>query len=199
MSSESEQVRTFLAVLVPPDFREALARCIRELSSLAPEGVRWVDPTGIHLTLRFLGNIPAQRVEDVLEAQRAAVEGFPPFILQLSGLGAFPNLRRPRVVWAGVSGDTEALGRLQRSVEGRLETAGFARDDRPFAPHLTLGRVGGRATRNQVASISGAISSISLESPGSWLVDESHLIKSTLTPQGAIYTSLGSSSLLAAR
>ena len=195
MSSEAEQVRTFLAIRVPPWASEVLAGCIRQLSDQAPQGVRWVDPSGIHLTLRFLGNIPVRLVEDVLAAQQSAVQAVQPFTLELVGLGAFPNLQRPRVVWAGVSGDTEALGRLQQSVERELESVGFPPDRRPFSPHLTLGRVGRQASKTHVDKITAAISSVSLGSPCAWLVEESHLIKSTLTPQGAIYTSLGSAGL----
>ena len=172
---------------------------MRKLSVLAPEGVRWVDPQSIHLTLRFLGNIPANAVDEVLAAQTSAAGACPPFSVQLSQLGMFPNLRRPRVLWAGVSGDTDALERLQESVEAQLEDVGFLRDKRPFSPHLTLGRVRDRVTNADRTRIAQAVSSVTLDDTEPWLVEESHLIRSTLTPEGAIYTSLGAASLASSR
>jgi 2'-5' RNA ligase len=190
-----EQVRVFLAILISPQARQALENCMERLSGLAPDGVRWVDPQGIHLTLRFLGNIPAASVDDVLAAQGAAAAACPPFSVRLSGLGMFPNRGRPRVLWAGVTGELDALGRLQQAVESQLERASFPRDKRPFAPHLTLGRVRGRVSDRDRTKIAGAVSSVTLEETGPWLVEESHLIRSTLTPQGAVYMSMGSASL----
>lgn len=191
------QVRTFLAVLISPQARRTLENCMERLSGLAPAGVRWVDPQCIHLTLRFLGNIPAAAVDDVLAAQALAAAACPPFWVQLSGLGMFPNQRRPRVLWAGVTGDLEALQKLQQEVEDRLENIGYPREKRPFAPHLTLGRVRDRVSDADRTRIAGAVGSVTLDETEPWLVEESHLIRSTLTPQGAVYTSMGSARLAA--
>ena len=178
MISQNDQVRTFVAVLISRQARLALENCIQKLSVLAPSGVRWVDSQGIHLTLRFLGNIPAHAVDDVLAAQASAAGACPPFLVQLSQLGMFPNQRRPRVLWAGVSGDTDALQRLQESVEAQLEDVGFPRDKRPFSPHLTLGRVRDRAANADRTRIAQAVSSVTLDDTEPWLVEESHLIRS---------------------
>ena len=196
---QDEQVRTFIAILVSLQARQALENCIEKLSSLAPVGVRWVDPQGIHLTLRFLGNIPAAAVDQVLAAQAAAAASCPPFSIQLSQLGMFPNERRPRVIWAGVIGELEALQRLQQEVETQLEHIGYPREKRPFAPHLTLGRVRDRDSDADRTRIADAVSTVPLEDSESWSVEESHLIRSTLTPQGAIYTSIGAASLAPSR
>ena len=185
----------FLAILVSPQARQALENCMQKLSGLAPAGVRWVDPQGIHLTLRFLGNIPAAAVDEVLAAQAAAAGACPPFSVQLARLGMFPNRRRPRALWAGVAGDIEALERLQHAVETQLERIGFPREKRPFVPHLTLGRVRDRISDAGRTRIAGCVSSAILDDTGPWLVEESHLIRSTLTPQGAIYTSIGAANL----
>ena len=191
-----DQVRVFIAILISPQARQALEDCILQLSGLAPAGVvRWVDPQGIHLTLRFLGNIPATAVDDVLAAQAAAAGVCPPFSVQLSQLGMFPNQRRPRVLWAGVTGDLEALQRLQQEVEAQLEHVGYPRGKRPFAPHLTLGRVRERVSNTDRTRIAGAVSTVTLDDTGPWLVEEAHLIRSTLTPEGAIYTSMGAADL----
>lgn len=190
-----DQVRTFIAILISPQARQALENCIQRLSDLAPAGVRWVDPSGIHLTLRFLGNIPTTTVDQVLAAQAAAAGTFPPFSVQLSQLGMFPNQRRPRVLWAGVTGELEALQMLHRAVEGQLERIGYSPEKRPFAPHLTLGRVRERVSNADRTRIADAVSSVTLDNTDPWLVEESHLIRSTLSPQGAIYTSIGAASL----
>ena len=195
MTESGDKVRTFIAVLIPNVARQALAECIQQLSGLAPQGVRWVDPEGIHLTLRFLGDIPVERVEDVLAAQGVAACCHEPFSLQLCGLGMFPNSDRPRVLWAGVSSDMDALRLLQQEVEAQLERVGFPRDRRPFAPHLTLGRIRNRASSAERKRIAAATGSVALGNAEPWLVEESHLIRSTLTPQGAIYTSLGAARL----
>ena len=194
MTGPGDKVRTFIAILIPDKTRRALAECIQQLSGLAPQGVRWVDPEGIHLTLRFLGDIPVERVEHVLAAQGVAAGSGEPFSLQLSGLGMFPNSERPRV-WAGVSGDMGALRLLQEEVEAQLERVGFPRDRRPFAPHLTLGRIRDRASSAERKRIAAATGSVALGHAEPWVVEESHLIRSTLTPQGAIYTSLGAARL----
>ena len=198
MTGSGDKVRTFIAVLIPDAARQVLSECIRHLSGLAPQGVRWVDPEGIHLTLRFLGDIPVERVEDVLAAQGVASGSREPFSLQLSGLGMFPNRDRPRVLWAGVSGDMDALRLLQEQVEAQLEGVGFPRDRRPFAPHLTLGRIRDRTSSAERKSIAGVTESAALGHAEPWVVEESHLIRSTLTPQGAIYTSLGAARLSSA-
>ena len=195
MTGPGDKVRTFIAILIPDKTRRALAECIQQLSGLAPQGVRWVDPEGIHLTLRFLGDIPVERIEDVLAAQGAAAGSCEPFSLQLSGLGMFPNADRPRVLWAGVSGDMDALRLFQEEVEAQLERVGFPRDRQPFAPHLTLGRIRDRASSAERKRIAAATDSVALGHAMPWVVEESHLIRSTLTPQGAIYTSLGAARL----
>ena len=160
-----------------------------------PSGVRWVDPEGIHLTLKFLGDIEPALVEDVLRAMEQAASGTAPFQLHLDGLGVFPNLRRPRVLWAGVGGDMDALGALQEKVEAAMEGLAFPRERRAFSPHLALGRV--RDTISAVARqrVGGLVSQGSLDGADPWPVNAVHLMRSNLTPDGAVYTSLGSVSL----
>ena len=139
MTGSGDKVRTFIAVLIPDAAREVLYECIQQLSGSATPGVRWVDPEGIHLTLRFLGDIPVERVEDVLAAQGVASGSHEPFSLQLSGLGMFPNRDRPRVLWAGVSGDMDALRLLQEEVEAQLERCRVPQGPAAFRSPLDLG------------------------------------------------------------
>jgi len=133
-------VRLFVALNLPDSTRPEVYEAIAPLRRAAPS-VRWVLPETLHITLKFLGEVPTQDLEQVLHSLRGAAGSAREFTLQLGGLGAFPNLRRPRVFWLGASG-AGALPDLQARVESELETLGFEREARPFHPHLTLGRVG---------------------------------------------------------
>ena len=195
MTASGTGIRTFIAIHLSQDARRRLAETIRWMVSEVPSGVRWVDPEGIHLTLKFLGDIEPALVEDVLRAMEQAASGTLPFQVHLNGLGVFPNLRRPRVLWAGVGGDMDALGALQEKVEAAMEGLAFPRERRAFNPHLTLGRV--RDTISAVARqrVGGLVSQGSLDGADPWPVNAVHLMRSNLTPDGAVYTSLGSVSL----
>ena len=191
---ERDLARVFVALDLPAADKQALAAAIAGLGAAIPSGVRWVNPAGIHLTLKFLGNIDAGMIPQLLEAIGGGVAAFnePSFPLRLSSLGVFPNLREPRVLWAGVAGDLAALGRLQTGVDQAIAGLGFAREGRPFRPHLTLGRVRDGtppATRREIGQ---TLAAANLATGDSWLPDQVHLIRSNRTPQGAIYTSLGS-------
>ena len=195
MTASGTGIRTFIAIHLSQDARRRLTETIRWMVSEVPSGVRWVDPEGIHLTLKFLGDIEPALVEDVLRAMEQAASGTLPFQVHLNGLGVFPNLRRPRVLWAGVGGDMDALGALQEKVEAAMEGLAFPRERRAFNPHLTLGRV--RDTISAVARqrVGGMVSQGSLDGADPWPVNAVHLMRSNLTPDGAVYTSLGSVSL----
>ena len=195
MTASGAGLRAFIAIHLSQEARRRLAETIRWMVSEVPSGVRWVDPEGIHLTLKFLGDIEPALVEDVLRAMEQSASGTAPFQLHLDGLGVFPNLRRPRVLWAGVGGDMDALGALQEKVEAAMEGLAFPRERRAFSPHLTLGRV--RDTISAVARqrVGGLVSQGSLDGADPWPVNAVHLMRSNLTPDGAVYTSLGSVSL----
>lgn len=167
---------------------------MQELQKSLSTEVRWVAPEGIHLTLKFLGNVDAGLVEDIFRAMQRASDKFAATSLELRlfELGVFPNRREPRVLWAGVEGDTEGLQQLQGLVDDSISELGFAKERRPFRPHLTLGRVRERVAPDRRRGIGEVISQSSLASCPPWIADELHLIRSTLTPQGAIYDSLGS-------
>jgi 2'-5' RNA ligase len=189
-----DTIRVFIALDIPPEAKQALADAIRRLQAAIPYGVRWVDPAGIHLTLKFLGNVNVALVEDIFRAMQSAAQGFQGggFHLQLAGLGFFPNERQPRVLWAGIEGDLDALKSLQAKVDEATFQLGFAREKRPFNPHLTLGRVRDGVSASIRRQVSAAFATTALEPGNPWEVKEAHLIRSTLTPGGAIYTPLGS-------
>ena len=200
MTHRPQTVRVFVALDLPAHAKEVLRETVQELADVLPSGIRWVDPSGIHLTLKFLGDVDAGRVEDLLSAMGTAARRFEScsLPLALSGLGVFPNAREPRVLWAGVKGDLEALGRLQTLVDKALNELGFALERRPFRPHLTLGRVRDQVSPVERKRIGEAMGQGRLTDGPSWQAREIHLIRSTLTPRGAIYDSIGAKPLATA-
>jgi len=147
----------------------------------------------LHLTLKFLGNIPFKLVTEVTSAIKEASEGIPPFHLELSGLGAFPNLKQPRVVWVGIWGEVDKLLRLQQNIDFALSPLGFAKEERPFVPHLTLARVRQGASSIQIKNFGELVASATLkqvQGSYSFEVGAISLMRSQLTPKGAIYTRL---------
>ena len=202
MTGDSQnQRRLFVALDLPAEAKAALAATMGQLQSVIPVGVRWVNPAGIHLTLKFLGDTEAGLVTPLRAALREAAAGDPPpFPLHLEGLYVFPKHREPRVIYAGVDGDLDSLSQAQRQVEQAIVRLGFPREKRPFHPHLTLGRVRDSvapAARRQIGEIiARQAAALSPEYP--WTAWEICLIRSDLTPQGAVYTTLGQAPLGAA-
>lgn len=153
--------------------------------------LRVVPAENLHLTLKFLGDVEEGIVPSLMEAVERAAEGVPPATLTLRGTGAFPNLRRPRVVWVGVE-DGESLVTVARRLEEGLEPMGFARERRRFSPHLTVARVKGGRGREAVVRVAQEYEE---EGFGEQRVDAIRLKRSELTPRGAIYHDLGSVTL----
>ena len=189
-------MRAFVAVDISQQARRSLADAVESLQDQGVGGVRWVRPSGIHLTLKFLGEIDPGLRDDILGALRRAAGERSSFRLVLSGLGAFPRPEAARVIWAGLGGDVDQLEGLQRDVDREVSpVAGVALEKRPFAPHLTLGRVRDNVSSTERRRIGDTLNSVSLASTPSWPVTEVHLIRSTLTPVGATYDVLGTCTL----
>lgn len=174
-----------MAVEMPGELRVQFKDVQAQLQR-AEAHVNWVEPHNIHVTLKFLGEIGQDQLEGLYEGVSEGVRGLAPFEIGLSGLGAFPNFRRPRVVWIGVERGRERLVELQRRLEESIGHRGFPRDNRKFSPHLTIGRV--KSPRG-VDDLVDTIKATPFES-GSIRVDEVVVMKSTLTPEGPIYASL---------
>jgi len=187
-----EQIRSFIAIELPDDLKLALAQLQERLKAGKQLGVKWVDPYGIHLTLKFLGNIDVDRVSAITKAIETAVQGISPFHLEVKDLGAFPNLRRVQVVWVGVSGEVEKLGQLQQRIESKLTPLGFTAEARPFTPHLTLARLRNQASLDERQRLGHLIASTKFEVVYSIEVEAINLIKSQLTGEGAIYSRISS-------
>ncbi len=184
--SPGPTVRAFVAVNLDQGLKDGLAK-VQERLKATHADVGWVRPESLHLTLKFLGQVEEGRLGAVAEAIATAAAGCGSFRLALGGLGAFPQPRAARVVWIGVQQGAEALGMLQARVEAGLESLGFAREERPFSAHLTLGRVRGPGHREQLAV---ALTSIPAEPLGEMMLQRIELMRSELGPGGARYTVL---------
>ena len=186
-------VRLFVAINPPEAVRERIGAGTAELRRRS--GVRWVDPGALHITLKFIGASDEGRADEVAASLRRVAAGHAPFDVGLSGVGAFPSLRRPRVVWVGV-GPIAELARLQGEIEAALEELGIEREERGFSAHITLGR----------ARRGSAVDAQRLESlarraviRGSWRVQSVDLMESRLRPTGAVYEVRESASLAGCR
>jgi 2'-5' RNA ligase len=179
-------IRSFIAIDFPEETRKALEYIQRELKQCGA-GVRWVKPTSIHLTLKFLGNIQPAQVEDIARTVAQEIRDQSSITLRPAGLGAFPSLRKPRVIWIGMEGEVQRLNEIQVRVDNALEPLGFVREKRGFRPHLTLGRVKDRRNRQ---ALTAAMTELEIPEFDSFDVTEIILYKSDLRPTGAIYTQL---------
>jgi len=176
-------------VLLPDDVRQRLATEIERLRPHATD-VAWVVPANLHVTLKFLGQLDEARVPAIADALRAACARHAAFELAVRGLGAFPSPTRPRVLWAGLEGDAGALGALAERVETACGALGMSRETRPFAAHVTLGRV--REPRRQPA----LAEALALPADfGRLRVEQVSLMRSQLSPRGARYSELAGAPL----
>ena len=187
----AEMVRAFIAIELSGELKEMLTRTGRDLATrIPPAAVRWVKPAAMHLTLQFLGDTPAATLDAITRAIEAATLGVPPITMTTGGLGCFPNLRRPRVVWVGLVEPSGHLAQLKEALDRELEPLNFAPERRPFSPHLTLGRVHKRADREDVRQLGQVIESAALPEVGRMTAVAIHLIRSDLRPSGPNYTVL---------
>jgi len=180
-----------VATELPDDLKFKLGELQAGLKSIGGFKVKWVSPQGIHLTLKFLGNVASDRIEMINEAIREACRGIAPLRLKAEGLGVFPNVNRAQVAWVGMKGDVDEMVRLQKAIDLRLEGLGFAPEKRPFVAHLTLARVREGMTQAERHRFGELISSTPFEADEFEVCNVS-LMRSQLTPGGAIYTRIGS-------
>jgi RNA 2',3'-cyclic 3'-phosphodiesterase len=194
MSELPQRIRTFIAVNLPADVLTRIGQVQSELKLAARSGaVRWAAPEQIHLTLKFLGDIASASLPELEAALRRACVGIGPFELRAEGLGGFPDLRRPRVLWAGIAGDLSSLHALQENVVRETEAWGKP-EERVFHAHLTLGRIKDYNPRG-LRELAARIESMPAPQLGCWQVTELHLMRSELSPDGSCYTCLAEISL----
>lgn len=185
-------IRSFIAIELSQDFLDGLIAVQDELRSEEwSDEVRWVRPEGIHLTLKFLGDVPKSRIDAIGDGVAQATAGIQPFTVTAEDLGVFPNWRRPRVLWVGVGDDTRQLHTLQEQVEQEMADLGFEPEGRAFHPHFTLGRVNRGAGNAYKRRLGEALQDYEVDRVGEMWVDEVSLMRSQLKPQGAVYTELG--------
>jgi 2'-5' RNA ligase len=161
---------------------------------LGNDVIRWVPSHNLHLTLKFLGNIPPTHLDFLKQMLTRAADATQQFDLQVSGLGSFPNSKRPRVLWVGLHAPA-SLASLQKMLEEETTRLGYPSEDRSFSPHLTLGRARQGIDARELQKISTALSAIQLGKIGIARVDSVHLYQSDLNSEGSVYTKLFSAPL----
>ncbi len=183
-------MRAFVAIFPPLEIRAAAAAAAREtvrpLSDHSGDRIRWARPENIHLTLKFLGDVREEVLGDLRAILSETCARHAPFDVGLAGLGAFPSARHARILWAGVSTGSERLRALAADLDAALVPLGFEREERPYAPHLTLGRVRGRPASLDLSPAAGNLE---------FRAQRVELTESTLTPEGAIYRTVGTFAL----
>ena len=184
-----EQIRAFIAIELPDEIRQRLGQLETQLKTGGQQQVRWVNPESIHLTLKFLGNISSGRVDEITGAMEAAAREITPFTIDVQGTGVFPNIRRARVAWVGLGGDTDRLLQLQKNIEASLGPLGFTPEGRDFTPHLTLARINEQASPEERQEFGELVTSTRFEG-GSIKAEAIRLIRSQLSRAGAVYSRL---------
>jgi RNA 2',3'-cyclic 3'-phosphodiesterase len=182
-------MRTFIAIEIPDVIKVTLTDAQRKLKASGMVDASWSRPEGIHLTLKFLGDVSDSKVPDIINGLRHAIEKTGMFRLEVGSIGTFPNPKNARVVWVGLSGDVEKLSYLQTAVEDAVNHIGFERDERAFTPHLTLGRI--KYIRSRDGWLKALAEVKDICSSG-FDVTAVSLIKSELKPSGAVYTEISS-------
>ena len=185
-------MRCFISISIPDGIKKGMT-AIQERLKKAGADVSWTRPEGMHLTLKFLGEIEEERLKEIGTALSLSVIGIKPFSLDVSGIGTFPDIRRPRVIWIGLKEDGNNMIELQRNVEKELEKLGFAAEKRGFTPHITLGRIRSPKNIERLLNLVDEEKAIDLDG---FEVTNIHLMQSELRPAGAIYTELISVELM---
>ncbi|MHB1133054.1 MAG: RNA 2',3'-cyclic phosphodiesterase [Chloroflexota bacterium] len=195
-------MRLFIALELPAKVRDELGRQQADLRALvaqqnlpAGSSLKWTAPEGIHLTLKFLGEVTEKSVATLVEAMAAACARRAPLALTLAGRGAFPNALRPRILWVGIGGEVAALEQLQKAVDLQVGKLGFFPEDRPFSPHLTLARVRQQASAEERQSVAALLSQAQPPAPLAFVARQVNLFRSELRPTGASYTALATATL----
>jgi 2'-5' RNA ligase len=179
-----QTLRTFIALDMPPEIKAAVEKYVQPLKSLAGR-VSWVKRENLHLTLKFLGDTPANRIDEIAAALQEVAAASTPFAAEIYGSGAFPNEKSPRVLWVGINDECGTLLKLAKTVDERMHQFGFMKEKRAFTPHLTIGRV----KDPRIPEILRALKENPFETMPAQF-DEIIFMQSELNPAGSIYTPL---------
>lgn len=179
-------LRTFIALELPPSVISLLEKVQEDLKSMGLPA-KWVRPENIHLTLKFIGNINPGDIDKIGGAMMDAVDDFAAITLVAGGIGVFPGIKRPRVIWVGLGGQIQLLFAMQRVLEENLAALGFKEEKRPFKGHLTLGRFRQTVNPNTIRQIMREHANLYSEE---FTARRIILFKSDLKPTGAVYSQL---------
>ena len=179
-------LRTFIAIPLPDDVAAQLDQVQRRLERICPyRSVRWVNPHIIHLTLFFIGDMPDSRNPEIIQVLSDIVKTFPVFTFTVENLGTFPNPRRPNIIWAGVADRDHKLANLHKAVNEGMAQIGFPTEKRKFTPHLTIGRVNRRTSRDDRVFIGSEVERIDVGVLGTVEVSALVFYRSILKHSGA--------------
>jgi 2'-5' RNA ligase len=188
--------RAFIAIDLPISIQQQLDAISRQLQTkCTPSAVRWVPARNIHLTLKFLGEVSSANLEMVEKILQSEASRHKCFDVSIGGLGSFPSIHRPRVIWIGVQAPGNLMS-LQRGIETETLRLGYAAEDRPFSAHLTIGRVSHSANPDEIRQLGVMLDKFKVGFLGAIQVDRVRLFRSDLQPGGAVYTALYTASLL---
>ena len=182
-------IRAFVAIPLPEPIKDELKRLIRWFIDARITGVRWIPTENIHLTLKFLGQASKSDLETFLNRLTTTAQNHHSFDIAISRIGAFPNIRRARVVWAGLQAPPELI-RLQKEIDVQSATIGCLPEERSFLPHLTFGRVDKNISPTELTLLAAALNKIPGHEIGRFQVKQFVLYRSDLRPSGAVYTHL---------
>ena len=182
----SPTIRAFIAIELPPPVISLLEKTQQNFKS-AGLRAKWVRPKNIHLTLKFLGNIDPGDIDRIGGAMSDAAKNFGSFSLAAGGVGVFPGIKRPRVIWVGLGGQTESLFAVQRQLEDNLAAIGFAKEKRPYKGHLTLGRFRQAVDPHTISRVIQEHADLKSED---FTADRIILFQSDLKPAGPVYSEL---------
>ncbi len=195
-----DAIRAFIAIELPAVILQKLGE-IEDLlkPQMPPDCIRWVKPDSIHLTLKFLGQVPSDQIALITSSLKNALLSHHAFSLEVVGAGCFPDLHHPRVIWVGVKEDASGhlLQHVQRTVEHAISPLGYPAESRDFSPHLTLGRLARDVRTIDLKKVGDVIGASQIGSLGRWDVTNVALIKSDLRPTGAVYSVLARAPLTA--
>lgn len=192
-------MRAFIAIEMPAPVQQRLLATQRRLTQQLrlqqlDRCVRWTSANNLHLTLRFLGEIDSAQQHTLEQSLAQIAQRHARMMLFAGGVGCFPSVRRPNVIWCGVEGDVVALTGLQVAVESAVQLAGLPAEPKPFKPHLTIGRLQRHATAAQLQAVGAVVTQLAAApahaGEAASAVDELLLMRSELTPSGPIYTRL---------
>ena len=185
--TDERTIRSFLALDPPEEILREIGRVQNRLRKLIHGDVRWIRPESIHLTLKFFGDISGNDVANISAVAGKAAAEVRPFDLAIGGAGVFPDPHRPRIIWLGMNGEVARLVTFQQGMERALREIGFPPEERPFRPHLTLGRI---KIPKGLIGLAGVLEKGETYTAGRFTASGLGLFKSDLTLRGAIYTRL---------